>query len=118
MFIDSGPGSSGHSGMTSGELIGGTKALPEGEAAVDDDRLAGDHRAAGAQEKDRLGDVFGLAGALQWRALDRGALRSAGQSLFHGLSTKPGATALTRISGARVRARLRVRLMRPALLVA
>src|SRR5207244_9188533 len=45
-------------------------------------------------------------------------LRSAGQSLFHGLSTKPGATALTRISGAKVRARLRVRLMRPALLVA
>ena len=45
-------------------------------------------------------------------------LRSAGQSLFHGLSTKPGATALTRISGARVRARLRVRLMTPALLVA
>src|SRR5205085_12611215 len=39
-------------------------------------------------------------------------------SLFHGLSTKPGATALTRISGARVRARLRVRLMTPALLVA
>src|SRR5438876_2019655 len=46
------------------------------------------------------------------------ALRSAGQSLFHGLSTKPGATALTRISGAKVRARLRVRLMTPALLVA
>src|SRR4029077_11614106 len=46
------------------------------------------------------------------------ALRSDGQSLFHGLSTKPGATALTRISGARVRARERVRLMRAALLVA
>ena len=46
------------------------------------------------------------------------SLRSAGQSLFHGLSTKPGATALTRISGARVRARLRVRLISPALLVA
>src|SRR5437899_9451256 len=45
-------------------------------------------------------------------------LRSAGQSLFHGLSTKPGATALTRISGANVRARLRVGLMTPALLVA
>src|SRR5438270_3826466 len=45
-------------------------------------------------------------------------LRSSGQSLFHGLSTKPGATALTRISGAKVRAKLRVRLMRPALLVA
>src|SRR5436305_14356884 len=45
-------------------------------------------------------------------------LRSAGQSLFHGLSTKPGATALTRISGARVAARLRVRLMTPALLFA
>ena len=43
-------------------------------------------------------------------------LRSTGQSLFHGLSTKPGATALTRISGANVRARLRVRLMSPALL--
>src|SRR6516164_8779730 len=45
-------------------------------------------------------------------------LRSVGQSLFHGLSTNPGATALTRISGARVRARLRVRLINPALLVA
>src|SRR5262249_20065898 len=46
------------------------------------------------------------------------ALRSAGHSVFHGLSTKPGATALTRTSGASVRARLRVRLMTPALLVA
>src|SRR5215467_5111379 len=45
-------------------------------------------------------------------------LRSSGQSLFHGLSTKPGATALTRTSGASVRARLRVRLISPALLVA
>ena len=46
------------------------------------------------------------------------ALRSAGHSRFQGLSTKPGATALTLISGASVRARLRVRLMTPALLVA
>src|SRR5436305_7061393 len=45
-------------------------------------------------------------------------LRSGGQSLFHGLSTNPGATALTRISGAKVRARLRVRLLTPALLAA
>ena len=45
-------------------------------------------------------------------------LRSTGHSLFHGLSTNPGATALTRISGAKVRARLRVRLISPALLVA
>src|SRR5438045_9745798 len=45
-------------------------------------------------------------------------LRSVGQSLFHGLSTNPGATALTRISGASVRARLHVRVLTPALLVA
>src|SRR5437762_14332805 len=45
-------------------------------------------------------------------------LRSAGQSVFDGLSTKPGAAALTRLSVARVRARQRVRVGRPALLVA
>src|ERR1043165_3897637 len=44
------------------------------------------------------------------------ALRPVGQSLFHGLSTKPGATAMTRISGASEGARLGVRLMTPALL--
>jgi len=118
VFIGSGPGPSGHPGMTVGELIGVTKALPEGQAAVDDDRLAGDHRASGAQEKNRLGDVLGLAGALQWRALDRGGFAVRRPVLVPRAIDKPGATALTRISGARVRARERVRLMRPALLVA
>src|SRR5437764_248586 len=41
------------------------------QPAIDDDGLAGDHRRAGAQEEDYLGDVLGLAGALQGRSLDR-----------------------------------------------
>src|SRR5207248_2904965 len=43
---------------------------------------------------------------------------SSGQSFCHGLSTWPGATALTRTSGAKVRAKARVRLISPALLLA
>src|SRR5512145_849111 len=45
-------------------------------------------------------------------------LRACGQFLVHGESTKPGATALTRISGAKARARLRVRLIKAALVAA
>src|SRR3954462_13644732 len=43
-------------------------------------------------------------------------LRSSGQGLVQGVSTSPGATALTRTSGASARARALVRLMTPALL--
>src|SRR5580704_720473 len=43
-------------------------------------------------------------------------LRAAGHARVHSVSTKPGATALTRASGARARARFLVRLIKPALL--
>src|SRR5262245_4061976 len=43
-------------------------------------------------------------------------LRSAGQARVQSVSTKPGATAFTRASGASARARFLVRLIRPALL--
>jgi hypothetical protein len=78
--------------------------------------LTGDHGPAGTQKEGRLGYVPGLAGALNGVRSIEVTLGSSGQSLFHGLSTKPGATALTRISGAKARAKLRVRLIRPALL--
>src|SRR4051794_194234 len=61
-----------------------------------------------------------ISAATQWRLSSVRAiapsLRSAGHSLVHSVSTWPGATALTRASGARARARFLVRLMRPALL--
>src|ERR1700752_3491809 len=44
------------------------------------------------------------------------SLRPAGQARVHSVSTKPGATALTRASGASARARFLVRLIRPGLL--
>ena len=44
------------------------------------------------------------------------ALRASGQGSVQGVATRPGATALTRTSGASARARLRVRLIIPALL--
>lgn len=46
------------------------------------------------------------------------ALRSAGHGSVQGVRVRPGATALTRTSGASALARLRVRLMSPALLAA
>src|SRR5437773_2276297 len=46
----------------------------EGQPAIDDDGLSRNHRGAGAQKEDRFGDVLGLAGAFERRALDRGAL--------------------------------------------
>src|SRR5271156_4551002 len=57
------------------------KVLTKGQAAIDDDCLAGDHRAPGAQEEDRLGDVLGLAGALEWGTLDRSSLAVLGPVL-------------------------------------
>src|SRR5256885_16138445 len=49
------------------------------------------------------------------RSIDA-CLRAAGQRRVQSVSTNPGATALTRTSGASARARFLVRLMRPALL--
>ena len=43
-------------------------------------------------------------------------LRSSGHGCVHGVSTSPGATALTRTSGLSAMPRLRVRLISPALL--
>src|ERR1700756_2127785 len=46
----------------------------QGQTAIDDDGLTGDHCRAGAQEEDHLGDVLGLAGASERCTLDRRAL--------------------------------------------
>jgi len=60
----------------------------------------------------------GCARRPQQGALDGAALALLGPAATRGVSTSPGATALTRTSGARARARLRVRLISPALLAA
>src|SRR3974377_443729 len=46
----------------------------QGQPAIDDNSLTGDHRGTGAQEKDCFGNVLGLASAFEVCALDRGAL--------------------------------------------
>ena len=58
--------------MKISSLIGSCIIFPpiSGQAAIDDDRLSGDHCRAGAQEKSGPGDILGLAGAFDWYPFD------------------------------------------------
>src|SRR5262245_22487028 len=86
------------------------------QAARDRERLAGDVAAPAARNSIASAMSAGLAmrPSKVWSTI--ACLRSAGQDLVHGESTSPGATALTRTSGASARARFLVRLTSPALL--